>query len=201
MYAFLRNYRFLESGVYMKTNRIVGRCILAGIFLYLLFQVYYLSRYLLPSAAGKTVKSVICLFLVQSAFFAAAIFSVFIVSVLQYWKKKRHSPFEAMLVISGEGKIKSEVLLQDKCSLMITGKKDGREVFIESDGNVSEGRYLYGICNLVCGSWYFEATPGSRPVGLKTGTENVVYRLKKEIPYRLLPQDVLYADTCKIVMR
>ncbi len=185
----------------MKTNRIVRGCFLAGIFFYLLFQIYYLSRYLLPSVAEKTLKSVICLFLAQSALFAAAIFSGFVISVLRYWKKKRHSPFDAMLVISGEGKIKSEVLLQDKCSLMITGKKDGREVFIEINEKVSEGRYLYGTCNLVRGSWYFEAAPGSRPVGLKTGTENLIYRLKEEIPYRLLPQDVLYADTCKIVMR
>lgn len=191
----------LESGVDMKTNQIVSRCILAGIFLYLLFQIYYLSCGLLPSVAGETLKSVICLLIAQSALFAAAVFSIFIVSVFQYWKKKRYSPFEAMLLISGEGKVKSEILLQGKSSLMVTGRMEGREVFIESDGEAKEGRYLYGICNLVCGSWYFEAAPGSRPVGLKRGMENRIYRLKEEIPYRLSEQDVLYADTCKIVIR
>lgn len=185
----------------MKTKQIAGRCILAGLFVYLMFQIVYLSCCLLPSTAEKAGRGIICLFLAQSILFEVIILAVFILSFWQYQKKKLISPFVAMVVISGEGKIKNEVLLQNKCSLMITGAKKGKEVFVESAGEGKPGRYLYAVCNLISGCWYLEVRPGSRPVGLRRGGEGVIYRLKEGIPYQLSASDIIYADTCKIMMR
>ena len=98
----------------MRTNQIVSRCILAGIFVYLIFQILYLSCYLLHSAIDKEYKSIVVLFIAQSVLFATAILFVFIASFLQYRKEKRISPFEAMLVISSERKTKIRILLHDK---------------------------------------------------------------------------------------
>ena len=104
-------------------------------------------------------------------------------------------------VISGDGKIKNQVLLKGRNSLMVTGKKDGKEVFVENTGEAKEGRYLYGICKLVAGHWYFEVSPGSRPVGIRKGGEGIIYRLKENIPYPLSVQDIIYVDTCKITIK
>ncbi|HBA97506.1 MAG TPA: hypothetical protein DCZ23_05300, partial [Lachnospiraceae bacterium] len=62
------------------------------------------------------------IFLVQSVFFAAAIFSIILVLVFNCQKKKQASPYEAIYIITGDGKIKNKVLLQDRYSFVITGK-------------------------------------------------------------------------------
>ncbi len=46
-----------------------------------------------------------------------------------------------------------------------------------------------------------EAAASDRPIGLKRECDNVIYRLKKEMPYLLLDTDVIYADTYKIIFR
>lgn len=185
----------------MKTNQIAGRCVLACVFVYLLIQIYYLSNYIVPSATKEPWRDFVCLFLIQSVFFAVCIFAVFIFLFLQLIKRENTSPFDALLLVSSEGKIKREVLLSDKHSFLITGAKNGRDVFIESIHDPDSDRYLYGVCNLVNGRWYFETMTASRPIGLKRGNENVIYRLKEGMLYQLDASDVIYADTCKIVIR
>ena len=161
----------------MKTNQIAGRCVLACVFVYLLIQIYYLSNYIVPSATKEPWRD------------------------LQLRKRENTSPFDALLLVNSEGKIKREVLLSDKHSFLITGAKNGRDVFIESIHDPDSDRYLYGVCNLVNGRWYFETMTASRPIGLKRGNENVIYRLKEGMLYQLDASDVIYADTCKIVIR
>lgn len=185
----------------MKADQIAGRCILAGVFAYLLIQIYYLSCYMLPLAYGKSWEDFAVLFLVQSIFFAVCILAAFILLLFQQRKQYYTSPFTSLLLVTGDGKIKNEVFLQDKHSFLITGRRDGKEVFIESGGNPESGRHLYGICNLACGRWYLEAASDSRPVGLRRGNEDAIYRLKEGIPYQLSAEDVIYADTCKVVIR
>lgn len=185
----------------MKTNQIAGRCVLACVFVYLLIQIYYLSNYIVPSATKEPWRDFVCLFLIQSVFFAVCIFAVFIFLFLQRMKRENTSPFEALLLVNSEGKIKREVLLSDKHSFLITGAKNGRDVFIESIQDPDSDRHLYGVCNLVNGRWYFETMIVSRPIGLKRGNENVIYRLKEGMLYQLDAADVIYADTCKIVIR
>lgn len=185
----------------MKTNQIAGRCVLACVFVYLLIQIYYLSNYIVPSATKEPWRDFVCLFLIQSVFFAVCIFAVFIFLFLQRMKRENTSPFEALLLVNSEGKIKREVLLSDKHSFLITGAKNGRDVFIESIQDPDSDRHLYGVCNLVNGCWYFETMTVSRPIGLKRGNENVIYRLKEGMLYQLDAADVIYADTCKIVIR
>ncbi len=185
----------------MKTNQIAGRCVLACVFVYLLIQIYYLSNYIVPSATKEPWRDFVCLFLIQSVFFAVCIFAVFIFLFLQRMKRENTSPFEALLLVNSEGKIKREVLLSDKHSFLITGAKNGRDVFIESIQDPDSDRHLYGVCNLVNGRWYFETMTVSRPIGLKRGNENVIYRLKEGMLYQLDAADVIYADTCKIVIR
>ncbi len=185
----------------MKTNQTAGKCVLAGMLAYLLIQIYFISYYIIPSVPEEAWEDLVCLFLVQSVFFAVCIVAVLIFGFLQQKREEEQSPFASLLIISGEGKIKREVPLQGKRSFLITGKKNGKEVFIETVQNSEAGRYLYGICNLIHGQWYFEAVPGSRLVGLKRGAENIVYKLKAEVLYQLFPADVIYAGTCKIVMR
>ncbi len=146
-------------------------------------------------------RDFVCLFLIQSVFFAVCIFAVFIFLFLQRMKRENTSPFEALLLVNSEGKIKREVLLSDKHSFLITGAKNGRDVFIESIQDPDSDRHLYGVCNLVNGRWYFETMTVSRPIGLKRGNENVIYRLKEGMLYQLDAADVIYADTCKIVIR
>ena len=92
-------------------------------------------------------------------------------------------------------------MLQDKLSLMITGGERGKDVSLESGGEAGAGRYLYAVCKLVSGCWYIEASPGDRPVGLRKGGAGMVYRLKAGVPYLLSQSDVIYADTCKIIVR
>ena len=183
----------------MKTNQIAGRCVLACVFVYLLIQIYYLSNYIVPSATKEPWRDFVCLFLIQSVFFAVCIFAVFIFLFLQRMKRENTSPFEALLLVNSEGKIKREVLLSDKHSFLITGAKNGRDVFIESIQDPDSDRHLYGVCNLVNGRWYFETMTVSRPIGLKRGNENVIYRLKEGMLYQLDAADVIYA--CKIVIR
>ena len=185
----------------MKTNQIAGRCVLACVFVYLLIQIYYLSNYIVPSATKEPWRDFVCLFLIQSVFFAVCIFAVFIFLFLQRMKRENTSPFEALLLVNSEKKIKREVLLSDKHSFLITGAKNGRDVFIESIQDPDSDRHLYGVCNLVNGRWYFETMTVSRPIGLKRGNENVIYRLKEGMLYQLDAADVIYADTCKIVIR
>ena len=185
----------------MKTNQIAGRCVLACVFVYLLIQIYSLSKYIVPSATKEPWRDFVCLFLIQSVFFAVCIFAVFIFLFLQRMKRENTSPFEALLLVNSEGKIKREVLLSDKHSFLITGAKNGRDVFIESIQDPDSDRHLYGVCNLVNGRWYFETMTVSRPIGLKRGNENVIYRLKEGMLYQLDAADVIYADTCKIVIR
>jgi len=185
----------------MKINQTVCRCILACILAYLLIQIYYLSSYTVPSASMGFERELAYLFLVQSVFFAACIVAFFIFLFLQRMKKDRTSPFEALLIVDSEGKVKREVPLQDKCSFLVTGAKSGKGVFIETMHDPDSGRYVYGVCNLAGGHWYFEVLSPKRPVGLKGGTENVIYRMKEGMPYQLHATDVIYADTCKIIMK
>ncbi len=184
----------------MKANRIAGMYILAVLFCFQVFQIIYLSCNILPFAAEEPVKRLGCLFLVQSIFFAACILMFFLAFVLRLRKKRHTSPFDSFVLISGKGKIAGELLLHDKHSFVVTGKKSGKEVCFGRGGDVAPDRYLYGICNLSCGCWYFEAAPG-RPVGLRRGNEGMVYRLKAGIPYRLFETDVIYVDTFKIAVR
>ena len=78
-------------------------------FIYLVFQIFYLYYCLLPSAEEKTWEGLVYLCIAQSVLFAAAIFCSFLVSFLEYQKKKLSSPFKALYVISGDGKIKNQV--------------------------------------------------------------------------------------------
>lgn len=188
----------------MKTNRIVSGWILAGLFVYLLIQIFYLSCFLAPSLQQGTWEGIVCLFLIQSVLFAASILVIFILIFFRYRKQKRSSPFKALVLISNIGKIRSEISLQDKCALVITGKEDGKEVFVESAGvsqDAAADARIYGVMNLVSGCWYIEAVSGIWPLGLKRANESEIYRLKEGIPYRLSEADVIYANTCKIVMR
>ena len=184
----------------MRTNQIVGRCILVGLFCYLAAQSIYIKSDILPSAAEGVSKSLVCLFLAQSVLFAISILAVLLLSFLQYRKKKHTSPFEALVLLS-DGKIKSELLLQNQRSFMITGKKNGGGILIERAGEVGADRYLYGIGNLVSGCWYLEVSSGIRPVGLRRGSEGMIYRLKEGVSYPLSKADIIYADTGKIVVR
>lgn len=189
------------SGEHMKINQIAGRCILACIFAYLLIQIYYLSYYIMPSAEEGPWRDVVCLFLIQSVFFAVCIFAVFILLIAERIRRDQTSPFESLLLVNEEGKIKNEVFLQDKHSFLITGAKKGKRIFVEQIQDPDVDRHLYGVCNLVGGCWYLEVLSESRPVGLRRGEEQVVYRLKEGVPYQLTASDVIYADTYKIVMR
>lgn len=184
----------------MKANQIAGRCVLAVVFVYLLIQIYYLYNHIMPSADKEPWRDFVCLFLIQSVFFAVCIFAVFVFLFLQRFIHDNTSPFETLLVVNSDGKIKREVLLSDKHSFLITGAKNGKDIFVESIYNSESSRHLYGVCNLVKGCWYFEVMSKGRPVGLKRGCENVIYRLKEGMLYRLTAADVLYADTYKIVM-
>ena len=185
---------------YQTTGRYILRYILTGIFAYLLFQIFYLFFYFLPSTADKTYKSIIFIFLVQSVFFAAATFSIMLVLISRYQKSKNASPYKTVYVITGDGKMKNRFLLQGRQSFIITGKTDGKEVFIEDYKKEVQDRYIYGVCNLIAGVWYIEAFPGSRALGIRKGGESVIYRLKEELPYRISDQDIIYAGTCKIMM-
>lgn len=185
----------------MKTNPFAGRCILACIFAYLLIQIYYLSNEIMPSAQEGPWRDVVCLFLIQSVFFAVCIFAVFVLLLAERFRRDQTSPFASLLLVNGEGKIKKEVVLQDQHSFLITGAKKGKQIFVEHMLDPDADRYVYGVCNLVRGCWYFEVLSESRPVGLRRGEENVVYRLKEGIPYQLTASDVIYVDTCKIVMQ
>lgn len=185
----------------MKTKQIFGICVLASIFAYLLIQIYYLFNYIVPSAKKESWRDLACLFLIQSVFFAVCIFAVIAFLFYEYVKRENTSPFEMLLIINSEGKIKKEVLLQEKHSFLITGAKNGRDVLVESIQDPDSDRYLYGVCNLVSGYWYLEVLSAGRPIGLKRGTENVIYRLKEGMLYQLTAADVIYADTCKIVMK
>lgn len=185
----------------MKTNQIAGRCVLTCMFVYLLIQIYYLSNYVIHSAAGKSWREFVCLFLIQSVFFAVCIFAVFLFFIFQRMKRDRTSPFEALLLVNEEGKIKKEVLLQDRHSFLVTGAKNGKGVFIDSMQDPDADRYLYGVCNLAGGCWYFEVLSAGRPVGLRRGTDDMIYRMKEGMLYQLTAADVIYADTYKIVIR
>ncbi len=115
-------------------------------------------------------------FLVQSVFVMAAMFFIIIILILYYHKKKKVSPYEIVYVVTGDGKIKNRFLLQGRKSFIITGKPDGKEVFIEDYARLRHDKYIYGVCNLVSGVWYLEAFPGSRPLGIRKGGESVIYK-------------------------
>lgn len=185
----------------MKTNQIACRCILACIFVYLLIQIFYLYYDVVPSARTGVERDVVSLFFIQSVFLAVCIGIFFMILFFQWIKRDQTSPFEALLLVDSEGKIKREVSLQDRYSFSITGAKNGKQVFIESIHDPDSGRYLYGVCNLSGGCWYFEVLSKSRPIGLKRGTENVIYRLKEGMLYQLDAADVIYVDTCKIIIK
>lgn len=185
----------------MKTNQIACRCILACIFVYLLVQIFYLSNNMISSTGSGGERDIVYLFFLQSVFFAVCIGIFFFILFLQWIKRDHASPFEALLLVDSEGKIKREVSLQDRSSFLITGAKNGKQVFIESMHDPDSGRYLYGVCNLSGGCWYFEVLSKSRPIGLKRGTENVIYRLKEGMLYQLAAVDVIYVDTCKIMIK
>ncbi len=197
----IKYHNWERQGFIMKANRIAGRCILAGVFVYLMFQIFYLACDLLPLSAEKNWRGIICLFLAQSILLEVILLAVFILSFWQYRKEKLTSPFAAFAVVSGEGRIINEVVLRNKRSLMITGGKRGKEVFVESASEVNPDRYLYAVCNLISGCWYIEANSGSRSIGLRRGSGDVIYRLKAGIPYPLSESDIIYADTCKIIVR
>ncbi len=184
----------------MKTNQTAGSCILGCLFAYLLAQIYYLSCYIMPFASGKDWEGIACLFLAQSVFFAACILAASIFFALRKRRQWFCSPFDSLLVVNGEGKVKREILLDNKRSFLITGKKDGREVFVESANPSDPDRRLYAVCNLAGGRWYLEASPG-HPVGLKRVDGDIIYRLREGISYQLFKSDVIYAGNCKIVVR
>ena len=184
----------------MKANQIAGRCVLAVVFVYLLIQIYYLYNHIMPFADKEPWRDFVCLFLIQSVFFAVCIFAVFVFLFLQQFIHDNTSPFETLLVVNSDGKIKREVLLSDKHSFLITGAKNGKDIFVESIYNSESSRHLYGVCNLVKGCWYFEVMSKGRPEGGKSGCAHVNYRLEEGMLYRLTAADVLYADTYKIVM-
>ncbi len=185
----------------MKKNQIAGRCVLACVFIYLLIQIYYLCRDILPSAEKESWRDFVCLFLIQSVFLAVCIFAVFICLFVQEFRRRLTSPFEALLLVDKEGKVKKELLLQERQSFLITGAKNGKEVWIDSIQDPDSDRYLYGVCNLVNGCWYLEVMSEKRPMGLRRGAENMVYRLKEGMLYQLTASDVIYADTYKIVIK
>lgn len=185
----------------MKKNQIAGRCVLACVFIYLLIQIYYLCKDILPSAEKESWREFVCLFLIQSVFFAVCIFAILIFLFVQEFRRRQASPFEALLLVNSGGKIKKEVLLQERQSFLITGEKNGRRVWIEGIHDTDSDRYLYGVCNLVSGFWYLEVLSEERPMGLKRGAENMIYRLKEGMLYQLAASDVIYADTYKIVIR
>lgn len=137
----------------------------------------------------------------QSVFIVAAIFSIIMVLIFHYYKKKQVSPYETVYLVTGDGKIKNRFLLQGRKSFIITGKPDGKEVFIEDYARPRHDKYIYGVCNLVPGIWYLEAFPGSRPLGIREGGESVIYQLKEEISYSASCQDIIYVDNCKITMK
>ena len=185
----------------MKINQTAGRCILACLLVFLLVQIYYLSSYLIPASPQEPWEELSVLYLVQSVFVTACICAVFFVQLWERVRRDAASPFARLLLVNGDGQVKKEVLLQGRYSFAITGKKNGREVFVETSQILEPGRYLYGTCNLVKGRWYLEAAASDRPIGLKRECDNVIYRLKKEMPYLLLDTDVIYADTYKIIFR
>lgn len=57
------------------------------------------------------------------------------------------------------------------------------------------------VLNLVAGCWYLEILTGDYPVGLKRETEEMVYKLKKGMPYRLSTQDMIYLNRSKILVK
>lgn len=185
----------------MKTNQAVCRCILACVLVYLLVQICYLSSYTMPSAGAGVERDIVYLFFIQSVFLAACIAAYFIFLILQRMKRDNTSPFESLQLVDSEGKLKKEVALQDKYSFLIAGAKNGKEVFIENIHDPNSGRYLYGVCNMANGCWYLEVLTKSRPLGLRRGTENVIYRLKEGMLYQLDAADIIYADTCKIIIK
>lgn len=185
----------------MNKNKTAGRGIAACLFAYLLIQIYCLSAYIIPTAPGESWEKMASLFLVQSVFFAACILAVFVFDFLQRTKQNETSPFASLLLVSGEGKIKSEFVLHGKRSFIITGKKNGTEVFLEHAQNPEPGKFLYGFGNLTGGHWYLETVSSKTPAGLRRGDENVIYKLKEEIPYQLRRSDVIYIHTYKIVIR
>ena len=172
----------------MKINQTAGRCILACLLVFLLVQIYYLSCYLIPASPQEPWEELSVFYLVQSVFVTACICAVFFVQLWERVRRDAASPFARLLLVNGDGQVKKEVLLQGRYSFVITGKKNGREVFVETSQILEPGRYLYG-------------TASDRPIGLKRECDNVIYRLKKEMPYLLLDTDVIYADTYKIIFR
>ncbi len=185
----------------MKINKIACRCILACMFAFLMIQIYYLSESVLPLSEGKSWRNLVCLFLIQSVCFAVCIFAVFAVWIAERMKKDRTSPFEALLLVTAEGKLKKEILLWDQQSFLVAGAKNGKDIFIETVHDPDSDRHLYGVCNLVGGSWYLEVLSQSRPIGIKRGPDNVIYRLREGNLYKLTAADVIYADTCKIIIK
>ncbi len=185
----------------MEKSKTAGRSILACLFIYLLIQIYYLSSYILPFAQGESWEKLASLLLIQSVFFSGCILAVFVCDLWQHRKRECTSPFVSFLLVSGEGKIKHEFFLQNKRSFLITGKKDGKEVFLEDAGMPQPGRFIYGVCNLTEGNWYLEALSSKRAMGLKRENETMIYKIKEEIPYLLRKSDVIYADTCKILIK
>lgn len=184
----------------MKINQTAGRCILACVLVFLLVQIYYLSCYIIPAKLQEPWEELAALYLVQSVFAAACICAVFFIQLWERMRRDAKSPVASLLLVNGEGKIKKEVPLQGRHSFAITGKKNGREIYVETSQVLEPDRALYGTCNLVHGRWYLEAAASNRPMGLKRECDNVIYRLKKEMPYPLSDSDVIYADTYKIVL-
>ena len=116
----------------MKINQTAGRCILVCLFVFLLVQIYYVSCYLIPAKPQGPDKEFAVLYLVQSVFAAACIGAVFLVQVWEQMRRDAASPFASLLLVNGDGKVKKEVLLEGRRSFAITGKKQGREVFVET---------------------------------------------------------------------
>ncbi len=185
----------------MNGNQTAHRCILACVLVYLICQIAYLSRAVMPLARAGVEREIVALFLIQSVFLAACIFVYFIFLIWIWMKRENTSPFTSILIVDGDGKIKREVTLQDKASFLVTGAKKGKQVFVESMHEPASDRHVYGVCNLANGSWYFEILSKTRPVGLKRGSENRIYRLKEGMLYQLKETDVIYADTCKLVFK
>lgn len=182
----------------MKINQIVSRCVCIILFVYLIVQIFYLSCYTLPAAEGEVFEGLVSFFLVQSIVFAVCALAALIV---QYEKMEYESPYEKLLLISGEGKVTGEILLQDRDALVITGKKNGKGVSVVSAQDAGPGKDLYGVCNKVCGCWYLEALSSARPIGLRHGSEGAVYKLKEGVPYPLSIEDMIYVNNYKIVMK
>lgn len=187
----------------MEKNRFNKRwihIIFISLELFLIGSTVFLYNHILSINMEDSLRKFVYFEISQNIILAAVFFAAYLYYQTQIDKNIYSSPYKSLAVVSETGKRKEAVALYNKRSLSV-GKTQQNDICIEEKGKASDGASEYAVLNLVSGYWYIEALLPQYPIGIRRGNEGVTYRLKTATPYLISSEDIIYIDTCKILVQ